>query len=1034
MKQNISLTHTKAAFQNPDSEFRSLPFWAWNATLEEKEIRHQIKEMKRAGIGGFFMHSRVGLETPYLEAQWDAAISAAVDEAKSQQMEAWLYDEDRWPAGTAGGSLPRKYGDASRCKGFTLEVTDPNDIGWQTDGSKVLARYQAKVEGMDILSLKRLANGEMPAPNKVQLVTRLEVSGGSDWFNGEAPPDNLSAVAVQRFLESTYKHYYQLVGKDFGKTIPGIFTDEPSLHDNHASFPQHRGWIPWTTGLEDFFQQRRGYDPFDLLPYLYFHGTHSKKIRHDYWWTISEAFSQAYSEQIGNWCKEHGLGYTGHFLQEEKLGLSTRVNGSIMPHYKHQAVPGIDMLREETYQFNTVKQCSSVANQFDKPMVLSETYGCTGWSFSFEGQKWIGDWQFALGVNRLSKHLAFYSLRGCRKRDYPPNFNYNTTWWRHSPVIEDYFARLSAVLTGGKPLRDLLVLHPQSTAWARLGCSPYGNPIRREERDISAIDAYGYEFNDLLTALSGFHYDYDLGDEMLMASDGKISGTTISIGSATYQALLLPPVDTLLSSTVALLQEFLNNGGTVLGLTPLPTCVEGVPFKELESLFASKNFYKVSSFPALMEVLPTVLPRKISIQDRLGRENENLLALLEDRNDSYALFIANHDRDNSYSVTIHLSSLEEVVEVQQWDALTGKISLVEHTATEAGHSFSKEFSGAESALYILPKEKFYAPSRSLPVLENKPVKTFFTSFSPECTVSRDIPNSLPLDFCSYRFAGKDWSQPMEVWAAQKELRDTLDMREIHHNGHQQRYLWADTPHPQDHTPVEFRFCWTAEFSAENCWLVLETPWHYSLTVNGKDVPSKSDGWFIDPAFEKIPLPPLAKGQNTLILSCPYQNSMEVEVPFLLGEFQVNQQYALAPDKDTLRTGDWTLQGYPFYAGSLFYEFTLDTPLSSDKRYFLELDDFVATTVAVTVNGTAKNIPWKSAGLFEVTSLLQGEDTIVVEVSSSPRNLLGPFHLAEGHPKNTQASSFTPTGSRKISGYQLHPYGLYSSPKLYTAEK
>ncbi len=282
---------------------------------------------------------------------------------------------------------------------------------------------------------------------------------------------------MRKFLEATHDRYKAACGDLFGKTVPGIFTDEPSLHDRHAAFPPNRGWIPWTCGFGEFFRERRGYDPLDSIPYLYFSGEKSPKIRHDYWWSIAERYSESYSGEIARWCRENGIAYTGHFLQEDKLGLATRVGGAIMPHYRYQDMPGIDILCERTDEYLTVKQCSSVATQYGKPMVLSETFGCTGWELSFEGQKWVGDWQFALGVNRLSKHMALYTLKGCGKRDYPPSLNYQNSWWEHSRQIEDYFARLSASLVGGAAvLRTCMVLHPASTAWARLGCDPYGNP------------------------------------------------------------------------------------------------------------------------------------------------------------------------------------------------------------------------------------------------------------------------------------------------------------------------------------------------------------------------------------------------------------------------------------------------------------------------------------------------------------------------------------------------------------------------------
>ena len=52
------------------------------------------------------MHAREGLqygETPYFSDGWWQAVAAAVDEARQAGFHAWIYDEDRWPSGAAGG-------------------------------------------------------------------------------------------------------------------------------------------------------------------------------------------------------------------------------------------------------------------------------------------------------------------------------------------------------------------------------------------------------------------------------------------------------------------------------------------------------------------------------------------------------------------------------------------------------------------------------------------------------------------------------------------------------------------------------------------------------------------------------------------------------------------------------------------------------------------------------------------------------------------------------------------------------------------
>ena len=77
---------------------RPVPFWSWNDKLEPDELRRQIGAMQDAGMGGFFMHARGGLETEYLSEDWFRAVEASVDEAKKRGMQAWCYDENGWPA------------------------------------------------------------------------------------------------------------------------------------------------------------------------------------------------------------------------------------------------------------------------------------------------------------------------------------------------------------------------------------------------------------------------------------------------------------------------------------------------------------------------------------------------------------------------------------------------------------------------------------------------------------------------------------------------------------------------------------------------------------------------------------------------------------------------------------------------------------------------------------------------------------------------------------------------------------------------
>ena len=95
------------------------PFWSWNDKLDEAELRRQIREMAEKGWGSYFMHSRVGLVTGYLSDEWMALINACADEAAKTGTYAWLYDEDKWPSGFAGGEVP-EMDESYRMRGLVL--------------------------------------------------------------------------------------------------------------------------------------------------------------------------------------------------------------------------------------------------------------------------------------------------------------------------------------------------------------------------------------------------------------------------------------------------------------------------------------------------------------------------------------------------------------------------------------------------------------------------------------------------------------------------------------------------------------------------------------------------------------------------------------------------------------------------------------------------------------------------------------------------------------------------------------------------
>ena len=100
-------TLSKELFKNPTCEYRGVPFWAWNKKLEKEELLEQIEIFKKMGFGGFNMQVRQGLEDEYLGKTYMDSIRLCSEKAQQEQMIAWLYDEDRWPSGVAGGFVTK---------------------------------------------------------------------------------------------------------------------------------------------------------------------------------------------------------------------------------------------------------------------------------------------------------------------------------------------------------------------------------------------------------------------------------------------------------------------------------------------------------------------------------------------------------------------------------------------------------------------------------------------------------------------------------------------------------------------------------------------------------------------------------------------------------------------------------------------------------------------------------------------------------------------------------------------------------------
>ncbi|MCK4282806.1 MAG: hypothetical protein KAX44_00710 [Candidatus Brocadiae bacterium] len=1018
----------REVFKDPGSAYRGKPFWAWNGKLEAEELRRQIRVMHRMGLGGFFMHSRVGLATPYLSDEWFEMVEACIDEARKLGMEAWLYDEDRWPSGAAGGLVTKdpRY----QHKRLQMVICDPAEAEFSQEP---LALFSARIDGHLATDVRRLGvdwDGKVSPADAQVLAFFVAPDEPSSWHNDATYLDTMSHEAVRRFIEVTHEAYKQRVGEHFGSLVPGVFTDEPNCGNifQRGRFEGRQAVeVPWTPELPRHFKERYGYDILDHLPHIFFvvDGQQVSKARYHYHDCKTFLFVDAFARQVGEWCGRNNLMLTGHVLAEETLRRQTSVVGSAMRFYEHMQAPGIDILMDRKPEYSTAKQCSSVLHQTGRRWLLSELYGCTGWDFPFEGHKAIGDWQAALGINLRCQHLYWYTMAGQAKRDYPASIAHQSPWWAHYGKVEDYFARVGAAMSRGQAVRRLLFIHPVESVWARASIG------WREDEKLERLDE---QFDLLLLWLLDGHVDFDYADEEMLSRLGAIrsagpvdkeSGPVLSVGQADYTVVLVPPADTLRATTLDRLKEFKEAGGTVVFCEPLPAYVEAESSDRAAEFAQDCNCVAFEPDAILSAVEEA---RVLSIADESGGEKSNVLYLLHREGDELRLFMCNTDRQNATGpLTVRVLAQGNV---QLWDAESGGRYATDSEQADGWVRFCTSMSPAGSRLFVITAEAEDLPPAQQPG-EVRSVELAAAEWTSELT---DF-NVLVLDMPEYKVGGADWSGPLEILRADTEIRTAIGLPT---RGGAMVQPWAREKKqgPTGHVALRYRFQ-VDQVPHGPIFLAVENPRYFEIGLNGNPVPTDGEcDWWVDPAIRLLPLDEaaLVPGENTLLLSGTMDDDCNLEICYLLGDF------AVAVDGDKTRItgalppvtfGDWTAQGMPFYSGSVVFRTPMNVELADGERLFVEVPEFAGACVRVLVDGQEAGVIGWQPHEVEVTRQVAGkrEAELAVEVIAHRHNAFGPLHHVPTRPQWVGPGQFVTSGEYWQDAYSLVPVGCMVSPRL-----
>ncbi len=501
-------------FKNIDKKYRPVPFWSWNEKLNVEESLRQTAVMDEAGMGGYFMHARGGLQTKYMGEEWFENVSACIEECNKRGMHAWAYDENGWPSGFGGG-----------------KVNGKGEKYWQ----KYLRYMPADAD-----------RSAIPAHR----IIKVTPTHCFYYETNEFYVDTLDEEVIADFINEIYVPYYE----KYGDSFDGFFTDEPQIS---------RNGIPWSLTLENEYRRAYGEELADVLLCLFEECGSYADVRVKFWRLVTELFSKNFMKQIYDWCESHNLKFTGHLVLEETLTSQLITNGACMPHYEYLSIPGMDWLGRNIRPCLTHHQVGSAAAQTGHNQIISETFALCGHNVGHDELKRNYEWMMVRGINLMCQHLEGYSLRGIRKRDYPPAMYVQQPWWSDYKVFNDAMSRVGMILCEGEIKFDTLLMHNMTSAWI---CFNNGTNKAVDGKDI---EYYNKKLIDATLALEAKHIPFHLGDEILMERHGRVEGNKLIIGQMTYTKVVIPEHIRFMENTEKLLAEFRANGGVVVTVEEL---------------------------------------------------------------------------------------------------------------------------------------------------------------------------------------------------------------------------------------------------------------------------------------------------------------------------------------------------------------------------------------------------------------------------------------------------------------------------------
>jgi hypothetical protein len=354
-----------------------------------------------------------------------------------------LYDEGMYPSGASSGQVVAA-NPAFRCRGLAkLDLSDDREPTLSMDAN--LIAVVRRVNGA------RLAVIDRPVDS---VIRGLHYIGAGPAEDEPSAADLLNPAAVAEFIRLVYDRFAAHFGAHFGTTIPAIFTDEPSP----LGRCRERGIAPGTTGILAEVNRILGYDFAPHLPALWYDDEpDAPRYRADYELAITKRLEETYYAPLSAWCEAHGVALTGHPATASDIGP-----------LRFFHIPGQDLVWRWVLPDHpsalqgreaTQAKCSSSAMlHTGRRRNANECCGAYGHELTWDEMTWLAHWCFARGVNWLFPHAFYYSVRGPRWDERPPDVGPHAAWWSRYRDYADACRRLSWLNTDCRHVCHIAIL------------------------------------------------------------------------------------------------------------------------------------------------------------------------------------------------------------------------------------------------------------------------------------------------------------------------------------------------------------------------------------------------------------------------------------------------------------------------------------------------------------------------------------------------------------------------------------------------